>query len=536
MRRTVILLASLSIMLLGVWGSAVIYLDEERLKSIVTSHLSEQMGRKLEIRGSLSVRFFPGLRLHAEDIVVSGPEGFDGPDLVQAEQLAMSIRLLPLIRGNFSPGEVNLIGATVNLATNEAGQSNVNGLLPSATETAARSARLLSTREVRLEDVRIVVSDQMSDQMESLRIDFIELERFAFDQPLDFRFRGNLGEPQLFSDLDLEGMLVIPSTRDRPVRLANMRLGGHLIEGGYPLELKGHVSILPITPFQLQLQDARLDLAGLSFDLEFGYDESTDSVFKLAMRGDRFHWPLPGAVKTTGEHTAMSYLRALDMDLVLAASQARIHGFALEDFAMQMSSRNAMLEVPVFQGLAPGAVVSARGQRNLNDASTAGSFEVELAIDQAGSLLASIGLPPVISGIGLAELHLVRSPLRTAESPLAVGQFELWEGQWQDRADDAGSLDFDRLTGSFRWMPDAVDVHEMRMQDGDSEKSGWLSLSLADHGIAGQMTRTPGSQEITLSGHLDRPLWVERESVAQLDDEDLEVDQGSEPPPDQQDD
>lgn len=534
MRRTIILLASLSIMLLGIWGSAVIYLDEDRLKSIVTSHLSQQMDRKIEIRGSLSVRFFPGLRVHAEDIVISGPEGFESPHLLEAEQLAMSIRLLPLIRGNFSPGDVNLIGATVNLATNREGKSSVDGLRPSSTDSAERSDRLLSTRELRLEDVRVVIADERTDRMDSLMIDFIELERFAFDEPLEFQFRGNLGDPQLFTGLDLEGLLVVPSTAERPVRLANMRMGGRLTEGGYPLEVRGHLSMLPKSPFHLELQDGRLDVAGLSFDFELGYDESTDSVLKLAARGDQFHWPFPGAVNTVGEHPVMTYLRVLDTDLVLAANHARIHGFLLEDFALQVSSRNETLYVETFQGLASGAIVTASGYKDLRDSSTQGVFELEVAIDQASSLLASMGVPPVISGSGLAELSVRRSPLTIGNGTLAVGHFELWDGRWQDRSEAAGTLDFDRLAGSFRWMPEAIDVSDLSVRVGESEKLGWLSMSLSDHAIAGQVTRFPGSEEMTLSGHLDRPVWVEYENGVQLDEDSLDNDTGGEPSSDQE--
>jgi AsmA protein len=522
MRRTLILLASLAIMLLGMWGSAVIFLDEDRLKSIVTTHLSEQTGRKLEIRGSLSVRFFPGLRVHAEDVVVSGPEGFDGPDLLETEQLTMSVRLLPLIRGNFSPGEVSVRNATLHLTTNRQGQSTVDGLLSSPDHPVERGVRLLSTRQMRLEDVRVVISDMVTERVDSLQIDYVELDRFAFDEALEFRFRGNLGEPPLFSSLEVEGLLLVPSTRQRPMRLANMRLSGRLIDGGQPVQLLGHLSMSSLPPLQLYLHDGRMDIAGQTFDIEAGYDAAADSVLRLAVHGEGLAWPLAGVMPGESEHASIAYLRGLDTDIAVTTDQARLHGLEIEQFVLRMSSREGVVTVHELQGLAPGAVISGHGHWDLLVDPVEGELELELAIDELGHLLEGLDVPADLSGSGHAMMAVKRSPLSSGDSALATGKFEIWGGRWagpffghEPVADESSSVNslendslaFNRLAGSFRWMPDAFDVPEFSLGSPEGEVFGWLSVARSDYAIAGLLTRVADGQEIVVAGQLDHPIW-----------------------------
>ncbi|MCH8478697.1 MAG: hypothetical protein LAT56_12240 [Wenzhouxiangella sp.] len=78
MRNTFIVVAAAAIMMLGILGSGIIFLDEQRLKSLVAQHVENQTGRRLEIRGPLRVRLFPGLRISAEQVLMLPPEGFDG--------------------------------------------------------------------------------------------------------------------------------------------------------------------------------------------------------------------------------------------------------------------------------------------------------------------------------------------------------------------------------------------------------------------------------------------------------------------------
>ncbi|MDZ7789592.1 MAG: AsmA family protein [Xanthomonadales bacterium] len=107
MRRTIILAAALSIILLGLWGTAVIYFDEDRLKAIVSDRLSEQIGRRVEIVGRLRFSLFPSARIEAGGVIVQGPPGVPGAATLRADRVELALRLAPLLRGELSPGEWN---------------------------------------------------------------------------------------------------------------------------------------------------------------------------------------------------------------------------------------------------------------------------------------------------------------------------------------------------------------------------------------------------------------------------------------------
>jgi uncharacterized protein involved in outer membrane biogenesis len=108
MRRTIILAAALGIIVLGLWGTAVIYFDESRLKGIISDRLSEQVGRRVEIVGALEFSLFPRPRLEAREVVIGASGNEDGRAVFRAARVSMSLRLIALLRGDLAPGRIQL--------------------------------------------------------------------------------------------------------------------------------------------------------------------------------------------------------------------------------------------------------------------------------------------------------------------------------------------------------------------------------------------------------------------------------------------
>ncbi len=517
MRRTLILLASVAIIVLGLWGSAVIYLDEERLKSIVTAHMSSQSGRKVEIRGSLSLRLFPRPRIHAEELVVAAPDGFDGPRFFSADELSMSVRLLPLVRGNLTPREVRLSGATVNLYTDEIGRSSVDGLVRKPDAGIRRGAQLLATREMRLEDIRVVINDMSVERRRAVNIDLMEFERFAFDEPLEFRFRGNFGDPPLFSVMDIEGMLLVPSTREKPVRLSNMRLSGELAESGLPLQLLGHVSMSSVPNLQLELADGALDMAGQRLSIEGVYTGGERGDLQLMATAD--HLALGNAFVGSvllDEHV-LPLLRGIDSDLEARVGELQVGDAGIEGLRLRMAGRDGYMLVDTLEGMMPGAVVSGRGGWQLDQGPPEGGLDMELSVDDAGRLLAAFGVSPVLDGIGQIQWRWLERPVPTGSERLAEGRFELWDGSWRTAADER--VDFQHVTGNFMYSPGMFDVPELVLTLAEDELLGWLSVSLETGQIGGRLVRAGDGGEIVLAGAIERPelsegLGVDRDPPA----------------------
>jgi AsmA protein len=520
MRRTLILLASLAIIVLGLWGSAVIFLDEERLKSIVTGHMSVQSGRKVDIRGSLSLRLFPRPRIHAQDLVVAAPDGFDGPGLLSADELVMSVRLLPLVRGSLTPREVRLSGATINLYTDEMGSSSVDGLLRLPDAGIRRGAERLATRQMRLEDIRVVINDMSVGRRHVLNMDLVEFDRFAFDEPLEFRFRGNLGDPPVFSMMDIEGLLLVPSTRERPVRLSNMRLTGVLSGSDLPLYLLGHVSMSSVPYFRLELGDGTLDVDGqqLSIDSTYtgserGHLEVTANADRLALGRDTFGTELL-------DEQLLPLLRGIDIDIDVRVGELQLAGADMQGISLKLSGRDGFLALDALDGMIPGAVVSGQGGWQLEQDQIEGRVAMALSVDNAGELLAALGEPPVLEGTGQVQWHWIQRlpPVDTAR--LAEGSFELFEGSVNTQSDER--IDFRRLAGDFTYSPGVFDVPELGLTLDDGELLGWLSVSLETDEIGGRLIRVEDGREIGLAGAIDRlelsePLKSDRRPTTEND-------------------
>jgi len=151
MRRTIILAAALSIILLGLWGTAVIYFDEDRLKAIVSDRLGEPIGRRVEIVGRIRFSLFPSARIEAGGVIVQGPSGVPGAATLRADRVELALRLAPLLRGELSPGRMELSGAVIQLAPGD----KAGGDRSDPLEAIRSSAKLLAGRSVRLQDVTL---------------------------------------------------------------------------------------------------------------------------------------------------------------------------------------------------------------------------------------------------------------------------------------------------------------------------------------------------------------------------------------------
>lgn len=520
MRRTLILLASLGIIFLGIWGSAVIYLDEDRLKSALVDHVSEQTGRKLEIRGALELDFFPRLRLRARDVVLSGPQDYDGPRLLEAESLSMSMRVLPLVRGNLSAGALQLSRATINVHTDDLGRSTLDGLMGAAKRQGEQGGPgLFATRQMRFEDVRLVISDVATQRQDTVVIDQVELDRFSFDEPLQFRFVGNVGDPSLFEQMMVEGQLHVPSERSHPMRLMNMRLSGELSSTREAVTLLGHLSFSSSPPLAMDLVDGRLAVGDQSMALEGKYTGNERGHLELASRSETFQWPLAGRSTALARQDWLPLLRGMDMDLTARFDRARFGNVEFEALQGRVSSREGMVTLERLEGFIAGASMQGTGYFDVRYEIPRGELEVELEIVEMTDLLDDLDLPAILAGAGSGRMSVeYRREAESWVSSAATGQVELWDGRWLlgSKADgDGAAIDFNHLRGDFRIVEGFVDLTELVLQNDQVEVLGWAAVDLEDQSVGGRLSVVESGREINLSGTLDnfrlsQPLVRER--------------------------
>lgn len=509
MRRTVILFASLSIILLGLWGSAEIFLDEDRLKGMVSEQMAQQTGRKVEIRGALRVRLFPRLHILAEQVVISGPEGIEGPQLLEADSLSMSVRVLPLIRGNFTAGRVGVSGATLNLYTDSEGRGSLDGLAAAARSRQAESdAAVLSTRQLRLEDLRLRITDLSTERVETVQVDLVELDRFSFDRPLQFSFKGNLGDPPLFEQLSVQGLLSVPSHAQEPIRLSEMRVSGRLQSTRQPLSLNGQLAMSAAPPLRFLLERARLEIGGQSMMVEAAYDGGQRGKLELSVTGDVIHLPTLAGAVAMDTSRMLPYVRGMDTEVGFDLGRVALQRASLEGVSARLVSTSGIVEIRAFEALMPGAMIEAGGAIDARYHPPRSEVLARVEMDDIEEWLSEMKLPGVLRGSGRTEFDIQAIGLPGEwHSVEGLGEFELWDGAWTvfDQLADEPSqqLEFHRLAGQYRLTPGFIDLPELQLSTERFEARGWAAIDLNENAVGGRLLVDDDEREVELSGSLE---------------------------------
>ncbi|MCF8092858.1 MAG: AsmA family protein [Desulfotignum sp.] len=131
MKKSVIyVLSGLVVLVVMIVAAAVIVLnlDPNRYKDYIAGKVSQQMGRTFEIRGDLTIGYFPWLHVETSGIFLENAPGFGDLPLLAADHVMVRVKTLPLLRKQLEVDTIVLKGARVNLAKNKAGVSNWEGL------------------------------------------------------------------------------------------------------------------------------------------------------------------------------------------------------------------------------------------------------------------------------------------------------------------------------------------------------------------------------------------------------------------------
>lgn len=102
------------------------FINPTQLTKLLSSSAKEATGRDLQISGPVSLSFFPGISVKAEQVALSNTSWASNPNLLTLKQIELDISLWPLLGGNVEISRIGLQGLEVNLQTNKAGVGNWN--------------------------------------------------------------------------------------------------------------------------------------------------------------------------------------------------------------------------------------------------------------------------------------------------------------------------------------------------------------------------------------------------------------------------
>lgn len=421
MRKLLIFLSAILVVLIGMWGTLVLYFDEARLKQIAIEQVRAQTGRELQIDGELKLDFFPGVSLLARDVRLSGPEAYTGPELFSADEFRMSIALLPLLSGRVETGDIGLTEAELNIHTDRRGLSSLDGLAGSAepADPNAESAEV-STGIIALSNIRLSVSDAATDSRQVFVVERLNIDNFRFDAPVPFEFRGSVGDPAVVSDIELVAQLLVPSGSG-PIRVDGLELAA--VASGLTIGLTGNADLEPGPPMLARFRDGRVVLGDAEFETSFTYREAARPKIEASLKGamldvDALLAALPeaeaGAPAAEAE-SPLVLLRDIDLDARLELDAMRVSGLELREINARMQAVGGTVTIDPLSGALSGGRLDAVGVIDLNANPPSVRLAPVFDLQSLAEALAPWGLDRFLSGSGVLDLELSARGLSPAE-------------------------------------------------------------------------------------------------------------------------
>jgi AsmA protein len=523
MRKLLIFSAALLLILLGVWGTIVFMLDEERLKALAVEQVEQRTGRSLILGGPLELKLFPRIELVAEDVTLQGPPGFEGPPLFTADAFRMSVALWPLIRGEVETGALALEDAEIQLYTDRSGRSTLDGLSQAAASPAEsgdspsssnEDRPALSVEAVRLSNVRLVVTDRRSDTVQRFLLERFELDTFRFDTPVPFRFRGEVGDPATLEEIELVGTIYVPSG-EGPIDLTGIEFSAR--SGALALGLGGDVRIETGRELRASLMNGVVLLGDQQLDVSGSWHGLPRPRVSAEVRGDALDVDallatLPAASAEPVPDSAPSpllVLRDLDAEASLQFGSMQIGGLPLVDVEAMMVAEEGVATLDPLQARLNGGAISALARLDLNTEPPQIEVTPRFDLDSLSDALAPWGLGRFLTGAGSLELALTGRGL-TPDALLASldgeGRYDFRDGTLQglnldgmvnalvarDLAAAArdglgGSTSFREFSGPLRIEDGVVDLSGLTLLTERLGVGGEVQLGLADLSLSGQL-------------------------------------------------
>jgi len=121
--------------------AAIMLFDPNQHKDFFEAQVKERTGRTLELAGNINMTFYPWLGLEVEKITMGNAEGFGEEDFLHADQIAMRIKTMPLLKKQYELDTLKLHGVKLNLVKDKQGKTNWEDLAGEAAEGEKEAVR-----------------------------------------------------------------------------------------------------------------------------------------------------------------------------------------------------------------------------------------------------------------------------------------------------------------------------------------------------------------------------------------------------------
>ena len=348
--------------------------DPNDLKPQISRQVESATGRQLHLGGDLAWQFYPWVGVTVNDFALSNREGFSPPNMLEAGQVDVQIRLLPLLSKQLEIGKVVLQSPNISLSVNAAGETNWDDLAGGGASTApaqpeAEAGAMLGGLVIQGVDIsngQISWDDQSAGQQ--YRLDDVNLftGSIAPGVPVDFQLSTGISGTDLPAPatLEIEGSILLGQAMetlnlsgvDARISMDQASLAAKLEALDYELN-KG---LIKATGLAVDLSEKSLDLQG-EVDLgtlDFDVDGGLLNVDRLTYTGRYQAYPFSGETSAVrfdltgnrlelGKQTLGSEYNGVAADLQGQEIQLDLARETLMAPALQMNIGEAVVEAGV---------------------------------------------------------------------------------------------------------------------------------------------------------------------------------------------
>jgi AsmA protein len=245
--------------------------DPNDLKPQISQKVESLTGRKLSLNGDLAWQFYPWVGVTLNDFALSNREGFAPEHMLEAAQVDVQLKLIPLLSKQLKIGKIILVSPKINLSVNQQGETNWDDLATKGGAPApvtdspeqAAGAMLggLVVQGVDISDGEISWDDKAAGQSYRLSDFNISTGNIEPGKPVVFDMRSGVSGTGLPADaqVQLKGTLLLNEAMDA-------------------LKLSGLSTQLSMDDTQ-----AKIGLASLNFSLDSGLLDIDKLTAQLSM-------------------------------------------------------------------------------------------------------------------------------------------------------------------------------------------------------------------------------------------------------------
>ncbi len=221
MRKFLVVLGGFVTLLFIVFVGLVAYVltfDPNENKDWIAGNFRDSTGRELVLGGDVSLTIYPWAGITVDDVSISNAPGFSATPLLQAEHIAVRVKLMSLLNGSYEIDKVRLDGVRLNLEVLGNGESNwsssigaeEDGLRAASARNADAGVPSIIIGGVDIQNAELVYDDQFANTHYEISNFDLSISELVYGAPLDVRmnFDATSRAPQLAVSANIAGTVL----------------------------------------------------------------------------------------------------------------------------------------------------------------------------------------------------------------------------------------------------------------------------------------------------------------------------------------